>query len=118
MRALSSFDGIFLCRKAVDMRKSINGLAVIVEHELGQEPFGRFLFVFINKQRDILKMLYWDRTGFALWYKRLEKEFFKWPRAEIEGAITVSEEQLRWLLEGYDISKMKPHIDLNFSSVL
>ena len=65
---------------ATDMRKQINGLALIVQEQMEMDPFQDALFVFCNGQRRILKALYWDRTGFCLWMKRLEKHRFPWPR--------------------------------------
>ena len=62
---------IYLHRDVVDFRKSINGLMVIVEQEMQLSPFAPALFVFCNRNRDRLKVLYWDQTGFCLWYKRL-----------------------------------------------
>lgn len=93
---------IYLHRDIVDFRKSINGLSLIVEQELAMDVYSSALFVFCNKQRDKLKILYWDRTGFALWYKRLEKQKFKWPKHG-EQTMNLSEQQLKWLLSGYDI---------------
>ncbi|WP_139336495.1 IS66 family insertion sequence element accessory protein TnpB, partial [Pseudoalteromonas sp. SK20] len=60
------------------------------------------LFVFCNKKRDKLKLLYWDKTGFALWYKRLDKHRFKWPKLK-RDTMTLNEQQLHWLLSGYDV---------------
>jgi len=71
---------VYLCVDAVDFRKSINGLAALVEAELELPALSGALFVFCNKGRDKLKLLYWDSTGFALWYKRLDKDKFKWPK--------------------------------------
>ena len=93
---------IYLHRDIVDFRKSINGLSLTVEQELAMDVYSSALFVFCNKQRDKLKILYWDRTGFALWYKRLEKQKFKWPK-QGEQTMNLSEQQLKWLLSGYDI---------------
>ena len=101
---------IYLYRDVVDFRKSINGLVVIVEEQLARSPFDAGLFLFCNKNRDKIKILYWDKTGFALWYKRLEKDRFKWPRRIGEREMTLSEQQLSWLLEGYDIIGHKPLI--------
>ena len=67
---------IYLYLDNVDFRKSINGLIVVVEQQMELNPFRDALFVFCNKKRDKLKVLYWDKTGFALWYKRLEKHRF------------------------------------------
>ncbi|NRA56468.1 MAG: IS66 family insertion sequence element accessory protein TnpB [Gammaproteobacteria bacterium] len=92
---------IYLHRDIVDFRKSINGLSLTVEQELAMDVYSSALFVFCNKQRDKLKILYWDRTGFALWYKRLEKQKFKWPK-QGEQTMNLSEQQLKWLLSGYD----------------
>ena len=94
---------IYLHRDAVDFRKSINGLMVIVEQEMQLSPFAPALFVFCNRNRDRLKVLYWDQTGFCLWYKRLEKEKFKWPRRYSASTMALSEVQWDWLLSGYDV---------------
>ena len=95
-------------RDAVDFRKSINGLALIVEQELGRTPFDATLFLFCNKNRDKLKALYWDKTGFALWYKRLEKNRFKWPRRIDAREMSLTDQQLQWLLDGYDVIGHQP----------
>lgn len=71
---------VYLHREPVDFRKAINGLSAIVQDEMALSPFSRALFVFCNKKRNQLKVLYWDETGFALWQKRLERDKFKWPR--------------------------------------
>ncbi|WP_369857695.1 IS66 family insertion sequence element accessory protein TnpB [Candidatus Thalassolituus haligoni] len=68
----SSSVRVFLYNQPMDMRKSIDGLALIVEQQLEQRPFDGDLFVFCNRQRDKIKLLYWERNGFVLWYKRLE----------------------------------------------
>ena len=71
-------DQIFLYRDCVDFLKSIDGLAAIVEMELGMNIFSNSLFVFTNRHRDKMKILYWSKNGFCLWYKRLEEEKFAW----------------------------------------
>ena len=71
---------IFVRPGATDMRKQINGLVVLVQEEMQTSPFETALFVFCNAQRRLLKAVYWDRTGFCLWMKRLEKGRFPWPR--------------------------------------
>lgn len=107
---------IYLHREPVDFRKAINGLSVIVEEMLEISPFSQALFVFCNKRRTQLKVLYWDETGFALWQKRLEKERFKWPK-QGELVITLSHEQWLWLLRGFNVFDLKPHQKLAFSNV-
>ncbi len=109
---------VYLHRDPVDFRKSINGLSVIVESEMALSPLSGALFVFCNKKRDKLKLLYWDRTGFALWYKRLEQEKFPWPRRIDEAVIELDEDRLHWLLQGYDITRMQPHAALHYQTVL
>src|SRR6185369_5042735 len=88
---------VFLHRAPVDMRKQRNGLAALVKSALEQDPFdGRALFVFIGRGRNKLKILYWDRNGFAVWYKMIEgREKFPWPRHADAAAITLSAEQLQ-----------------------
>jgi len=109
---------VYLHRDPVDFRKSINGLSMIVENDMALSALSGALFLFCNKKRDKLKLLYWDKTGFALWYKRLEQEKFKWPKKGREATLQLDETQLHWLLDGYDISKMQPHTTLNYQSVL
>ena len=99
---------IYMHIEAVDFRKSINGLVVVVEQQLELSPLSDALFVFSNKKRDKLKILYWDKTGFALWYKRLEKQRFKWPKDDQLSRLVLSEQQLNWLLGGYDIIGHSP----------
>lgn len=93
---------IYLHRDIVDFRKSINGLSLIVEQELDLDVYSSALFLFCNRGRDKLKILYWDRTGFAIWYKRLEKQKFKWP-TDTSPVMNLSQQQLTWLLSGFDI---------------
>lgn len=107
---------VHLCRAPIDFRKSINGLSVLVEQELGLDPFGQALYVFINRQRTKVKVLYWHRNGFCLWMKRLEAEKFAWP-GECAGVEQISAQQLEWLLEGIDLWRHAPHKTLHYSSV-
>ena len=117
MKALSTFKHIFLCRKFVDMRKQIQGLSILVEAEMELSIFQSALFVFCNKRKTHLKILYWDKTGFALWLKILDKDRFKWP-THIEGDnIDLNHKELRWLLKGFDLSKMKPHKKLKYNKI-
>lgn len=118
MRPSNKLVDIFLCKVAVDFRKGIHGLAVLVESELTLDPFSERLFVFTNKRRNAVKILYWERNGFCLWQKRLEQERFTWP-ADIEGAgVLLTGQQLNWLLDGYDIRRMKPHKVLKYKTLL
>ncbi|WP_338853085.1 IS66 family insertion sequence element accessory protein TnpB [Alteromonas macleodii] len=99
---------VYLHVDAVDLRKSINGLVLIVEQQLLLSPFIDALFIFSNKKRDKLKILYWDKTCFALSYKRLEKHRFKWPQGIEDKQMVLTEQQLQWLLGGFDIIDHPP----------
>jgi len=109
---------VYLCRDVVDMRKSINGLSILVEESLGLDPFGPTLFVFCNRKRDKIKALYWERTGFVLWYKRLEKDRFVWPEEGKEDGVTLTGRELNWLLDGIDVFRLHPHRELSYETVL
>lgn len=108
MRGLISPLAIYLYREFVDFRKSINGLAALVESETDLSLDSGALFLFTNKQRDKMKVLYWDKTGFALWYKRLEKDKFKWPSREQNQVFTLSQVEFERLLAGFTIIGHKP----------
>ena len=108
---------IYLHRAPVDFRKAINGLSIIVDNAMELSIFEPGLFVFCNKKRDKLKILYWDKTGFCLWHKRLEKEKFIWPKRHHQVVINWNLEQLNWLLRGIDVSKMKTHNLLKYKAI-
>ncbi|VAW48896.1 Mobile element protein [hydrothermal vent metagenome] len=115
MTQLSGMTDIYLHRDAVDFRKSINGLMVIVEDQMNLSPFHRALFVFCNRKRDKIKALYWDDTGFCLWYKRLEKDTFKWPSQSKQSTLSLTEKEWDWLLSGLDLTKMQTHQALSYT---
>lgn len=118
LKNLSTFSKIYLCREYVDFRKSIDGLAMTAEVVLRKNPLDGSLFVFMCKDKRRVKILYWDKTGFALWYKRLEKDRFKFAPRYIEGdTLYVSVEKLEWLLNGLDIFKMQAHEELKYESL-
>jgi transposase len=90
---------IYLYRGACDMRKSFDGLSGLVRSELGADPLSGSLFVFCNRRRTMVKVLYWDADGLAIWYKRLEQGRFTLPRMiSCDGRI--ERRQLAMLLEG------------------
>jgi transposase len=96
------------------MRKAINGLSVIAQQEMELDPFSGSLFLFCNGNRKILKALYWDRNGFCLWQKRLEKHKFPWPGTE-EAAKEISAGQFRQVLAGIDF--WHAHEELKYSEM-
>ena len=110
---------VYLCREVVDMRKSINGLWILVEEGLGLDPFAERLYVFANRKRDKVKILYWERSGFVVWYKRLEKARFPWPDGDDSSTtLEVTGRELNWLLDGIDWLRVRPHEALSYRSVL
>jgi transposase len=105
---------IFIKPGITDMRKQINGLAVITAEEMKKDPLNGHIYMFCNRNRRLLKVLYWDRNGFCLWMKRLEKHRFPWPNSA-EEAREISEAELDLLLQGIDFFNV--HKALHFSAV-
>ncbi len=101
---------IFLARDPVDMRKSFHGLVSLTESVLKQDPLTGHLFVFVNRRRDRIKLLYWGGTGFCIWYQQLEKGTYQLPDAatadEREG-IEITASQLSLILDGIDLSTVR-----------
>ena len=106
---------VYLACGITDLRKSIDGLVMIVQNEMKLDPFDNVLFVFCNKQMNKLKILHFDE-GFWLYYYRLEHSHFKWPQNP-EEALKVNKDELKWLLKGYEIrntSKFKSVTQKNY----
>jgi len=116
LRPALALPQIYLYRDPIDFRKQAHGLAVLVEQELGHNPFTGALYVFSNRQRNKIKCLMWEDNGFVLYYKSLAEEKFKWPKGESE-TLTLTGQQLNWLLDGFDIMAMKGHKKLSYESV-
>lgn len=116
LRPPDNLPEIFLYREPVDFRKSYRGLGAIVEVELGHNPFSGSLYVFINRQHNKLKCLFWENNGFVLYYKALAEEKFRWPKKGAE-LVTLTGQQINWLLDGYDITAMQPHKTLHFETL-
>ena len=94
---------VYLACEVTDIGKSIHGLAAIVESSFALDPFSNAVFVFCNRGRDRLKILEWDGDGFWLHFKRLEKGRFKWPAESEEATMTLTAEELTFLLGGAKI---------------
>jgi transposase len=116
LRPAYDIPAIYLYRDAVDFRKQAHGLAVLVEQELGHNPFSGTLYAFTNRQRNKIKCLFWEDNGFVLYYKALAEEKFKWPKASDE-LVQLTGEQMNWLLDGYDISLLKGHKKCHYESI-
>ena len=106
---------VYLYAEPTDMRKSIDGLSALVEQEMLPSASIEAVFVFCNRGRDKIKLLCWERNGFIVWYKRLEKQRYKWPRSG--ETVNLTGQELNWLLDGFDLFNNKPHTRLYFSSV-
>jgi transposase len=100
---------IHLACGATDMRKSIDGLAALVQLAFDLDPFSEAWFVFCNKERNKIKLLRWDHNGFWLYYRRLERGRFQWPRSAGSLTQTVIHRQLMWLLDGLNLEEKRAH---------
>lgn len=96
------------------MRKAINGLSIMASEQMDKDPLSGAVFLFCNRYRRIIKALYWDKNGFCLWQKKLEKHRFPWPQTE-EAAKKISSGELQMLLEGIDF--WHAHQELSYRSV-
>jgi len=117
MKSPKSFDQVFIHRDPVDMRRGISGLCDLVHAATMGDLSGKNLFVFCGKRRNSIKILYFDRSGFCLFQKRLETELFPWPKKSTEEIVDITPEQLTWLLDGMDVWKMKKFGEVKFERV-
>jgi len=115
MRSLDSFPEIYFCIKPVDFRKGLTSLSVLVEYEFSISPFSNVLFLFINKKKTSIKAVYWDKTGFALWQKILDKEKFSIPINPEQKTFSLTFDEIKWLLSGINPWKVKKHKELSYS---
>lgn len=106
---------VYVYSQSVDMRKQIDGLAALVQTEMELNPFTKSLFVFTNKRRDKLKILSWDKNGFLVWYKRLEKQRFPKLKGDVNRVLSIKD--LNLYLDGYDIDRFKPHDPIKIKKV-
>lgn len=110
IRRFPAKTAIYLSCGHIDMRKSINGLAAVVQGSFELDPFQGALFVFCNKDKNKIKVLHWDKDGFALYYKRRERGRFCWPSlSEESGTVNVTMDDLNRLLDGLLMEKFIPH---------
>lgn len=101
-------DQVYLAVGPTDLRKSVDGLAILVQESFKLDPFSRNLYVFCNRKKDKLKILEWEHTGFWLHYKRLEKGTFLWPDGKAK-ALEIGEREFRWLLDGLALNQRGAH---------
>jgi len=103
VKSIAEFENLYIHRAPVDMRKSINGLTAIVQAEMKLDLRTSSLFIFCNQRRTHLKMIYFDRSGFALWLKRLESSKFPWPTHFDDDTVKIELQDLRCLLDGVNV---------------
>ncbi len=106
---------VFLAPGFTDMRKSINGLSILVDL-LELDPFSGHLFVFCNRRQTMLTILDWDRNGFCLWHKRLERHRFSWP-GSVGDIMEIEPRSLGWLLDGLSLQQPMAHSALEYSLI-
>lgn len=104
---------VYLVSGITDMRKAIHGLSMIVSEQLAYDPFDGSVFVFCNRQRNKLKILYWEHNGFWLYYRCLEKGKFQWPTERQEQTRSVTLRELQWLLDGLSCTQRHAHPEVN-----
>lgn len=109
---------VYLACGPTDLRKSIDGLAVLVREGFNLDPFSSCLFVFCNRKRDKLKILKWDHNGFWLFYRRLERGKFQWPDKKRTEMAPVSRRDLNWLLDGLSLKQHFAHPEVRARTVL
>ena len=112
---------VFLYRLPTDMRKSFNGLAALTESALKQDPLSGSLFVFVNRRRDRIKILYWGQIGFCIWYQQLQKGTYQLPAADVLEeleTIEVTRSQLSLILDGIDLSSARQRTRFQLSKEL
>lgn len=110
MLSLAASTRVYLALGATDMRKGFDGLSGIVTSQLQADPLSGALFLFINRRRDRLKVLYWDGDGPAIWYRRLEQGTFRLPRTNNETAgIEIRSDEFMMLLRGIELTSVKRH---------
>ncbi|AOZ93892.1 IS66 family insertion sequence element accessory protein TnpB [Paenibacillus crassostreae] len=117
MLTLSSVHHVYLATGSTDLRKSIDGLAAIVQEGFGLNPFSSCLFVFCNRECNKIKILHWEHNGFWLFYRRLERGTFQWPNESV-GTATITSRELRWLLDGLSLSQRQAHPIVTADSVV
>ena|SRR3569833_2805904 len=111
-------DRVYLACGSTDLRKSIDGLAALIQERFHLDPFSPCLFVFCNRQRDKLKILHWEHNGFWLYYRRLEKGTFQWPKESSSSPVQIGRRELRWLLDGLSLHQRQAHPELNARTVI
>lgn len=115
MRPNPSIKKIYLYRDPIDFRKAHRGLVALVEFDIDHNPFDGHLYAFTNKRKNCIKCIFWEDNGFVLYHKVLSEEKFKWPK-KTDDVVCLTGKQMNFLLDGYDVMKMKPLKKLDYQS--
>jgi transposase len=118
MRGVGDFPRVLMFNGYIDFRKRRRSLSAYVQAVLNEDPFSNTLFVFLNKGRDCIRLLHWDKNGFAMWEKELEEGKFPFPKCRSNEALEVTAAQLTWLMAGVDIWSGKLHRELKYSRLV
>ncbi|MBO4336292.1 MAG: IS66 family insertion sequence element accessory protein TnpB [Desulfovibrio sp.] len=116
MLSIADSTSVFLIPGVTDMRKGIERLSTVVASMTTENIFSGAYFLFCSRNRKTVKILYWDRNGFCLWQKKLDKEKFWWPK-DVEDVKNLEPYELRWILDGLDPTSIHGHQTLNYSSI-
>ena len=108
MLSISSSTRIFIAMGVTDLRKGFDGLSGLVSSQLKADPLSGALFLFVNRRRDRLKVLYWDGDGLAIWYRRLEQGTFQLPKPDKDvSSVEIRSDEFTMLLRGIDLDSVK-----------
>lgn len=117
MISLSASTRIFIALGATDMRKGFDGLSGLVTSQIKQDPLSGAFFLFVNRRRDRMKVLYWDGDGLAIWYRRLEQGTYRLPKASSDASsIEMRSDEFTMLLRGIDLENVKRHKRFSLAS--
>ena len=118
MKRSSDFEKIFLCLQKTDFRKRRRTLAEYIVAHIDSDIFSGSLFLFINRKRDLIRGLYWQKNGFCVWEKEIEEGHFPKFKAVGKTTLTISAKELDWLLDGVDFTALKVLPELKYSSLI
>lgn len=117
MLSLAASTRVFIAMGATDMRKGFDGLCGLVTGQLKSDPLSGALFLFVNRRRDRMKVLYWDGDGLAIWYRRLEQGTFRLPKASDDAlSVEIRSDEFTMLLRGIDLASVKRHKRFSLAS--
>ena len=116
MLSLSASSRYFLYRYAADMRKGFDGLSGLIRNELQKDPLGGDVFIFFNKRRSQVKLLLWERDGFSIYYKRLERGTYELPSINGQSmSLPLGSDELMLILQGISLSSVRRRKRFHFS---